>query len=158
MISLNGVWRLCMQQFNLALTKDEEQRQYLLQVVESHRSGHPDARKSSTNKNHLIFYSIVVDESRREVYEQKDPSNPTLKRESAELYSCEPIPPLIFSTTLLSALAGNHLSQSGHHWEVIPLRLGNDKERIVSVCSARLGHIFVVITPLFGYLPPSHYA
>lgn len=51
-----------------------------------------------TNKNRLIFYSIVVDESRREVYEQRDPPNPTLKRESAELYSCEPIPPLMFST------------------------------------------------------------
>ena len=38
-----------------------------------------------------------MDESRREVYEQVDPPNPTLRRESAELYSCESIPPLIFS-------------------------------------------------------------
>lgn len=67
-----------------------------------------------TNKNRLIFYSIVVDESRREVYEQRDPPNPTLKRESAELYSCEPIPPLMFSTvsvtwdfTTLQKLVGN---------------------------------------------------
>lgn len=50
-----------------------------------------------TNKNQLIFYSVVVDESRREVYEQQDPPNPTLKRESAELYSSESIPPLMFS-------------------------------------------------------------
>lgn len=62
-----------------------------------------------TNKNRLIFYSIVVDESRREVYEQRDPPNPTLKRESAELYSCEPIPPLMFSTVS----AGNGLAAVG---------------------------------------------
>lgn len=54
-----------------------------------------------TNKNRLIYYSIVVDESRREVYEQRDPPNPTLKRESAELYTSESIPPLVFSTVSL---------------------------------------------------------
>ncbi|XP_045104693.1 guanine nucleotide exchange factor subunit Rich-like isoform X1 [Portunus trituberculatus] len=59
-----------------------------------------------TNKNRLIFYSIVVDESRREVYEQRDPPNPTLKRESAELYSCEPIPPFMFSTAFEREVSG----------------------------------------------------
>lgn len=59
-----------------------------------------------TNKNRLIFYSIVVDESRREVYEQRDPPNPTLKRESAELYACEPIPPLMFSTAFETEVNG----------------------------------------------------
>ena len=33
------------QEFNNLLTKDEEQKQYLLQVVEEHRRKFPDARK-----------------------------------------------------------------------------------------------------------------
>lgn len=37
-----------MQAYNLALTKDEDQRQFLLQVVEDHRKRYPDARKSTT--------------------------------------------------------------------------------------------------------------
>lgn len=36
-----------MQQFNLALTKNEDQRQYLLQVVEAHRKKFPNACKST---------------------------------------------------------------------------------------------------------------
>ncbi|CAL4122714.1 unnamed protein product [Meganyctiphanes norvegica] len=60
----------------------------------------------ATNKNHLIFYSVVVDESRREVYEQKDSPNPSLKRESAELYTCESIPPLVFSTAFETEVSG----------------------------------------------------
>ena len=36
-----------MQAYNLALTKDEDQRQFLLQVVEDHRKRYPDARKST---------------------------------------------------------------------------------------------------------------
>lgn len=60
----------------------------------------------ATNKNHLIFYSIVVDESRREVYEQKDSPNPSLKRESAELYTCESIPPLVFSMAFETEVSG----------------------------------------------------
>ncbi|XP_042872511.1 guanine nucleotide exchange factor subunit Rich-like isoform X2 [Penaeus japonicus] len=60
----------------------------------------------ATNKNRLIYYSIVVDESRREVYEQRDPPNPTLKRESAELYTSESIPPLVFSTAFETEVAG----------------------------------------------------
>ncbi|XP_069939686.1 guanine nucleotide exchange factor subunit Rich isoform X2 [Cherax quadricarinatus] len=60
----------------------------------------------ATNKNQLLFYSITVDESRREVYEQRDPPNPTLKRESAELYTCESIPPLMFSTAFETEVAG----------------------------------------------------
>ncbi|KAK7086565.1 WD40 repeat protein [Halocaridina rubra] len=60
----------------------------------------------ATNKNYLIYYTIIVDESRREVYEQVDPPNPTLKRESAELYSCESIPPLIFSQAFETEVNG----------------------------------------------------
>ncbi|XP_042224656.1 guanine nucleotide exchange factor subunit Rich-like isoform X2 [Homarus americanus] len=60
----------------------------------------------ATNKNRLIFYSIIVDESRREVYEQRDPPNPTLKRESAELYTCESIPPLTFSMAFETEVSG----------------------------------------------------
>ncbi|XP_071528782.1 guanine nucleotide exchange factor subunit Rich isoform X3 [Panulirus ornatus] len=60
----------------------------------------------ATNRNRLLYYSVVVDESRREVYEQRDSPNPTLKRESAELYACEAIPPLIFSTAFETEVAG----------------------------------------------------
>ncbi|XP_069159265.1 guanine nucleotide exchange factor subunit Rich isoform X3 [Procambarus clarkii] len=60
----------------------------------------------ATNKNRLMFYTINVDESRREVYEQRDPPNPTLKRESAELYTYESIPPLIFSKATETEVAG----------------------------------------------------
>ncbi|XP_066965067.1 guanine nucleotide exchange factor subunit Rich isoform X3 [Macrobrachium rosenbergii] len=60
----------------------------------------------ATDKNYLVYYSIVVDESRREVYEQVDPPNPTLRRESAELYSCESIPPLIFSQAFETEVQG----------------------------------------------------
>ena len=37
-----------MQAYNLALTKDEDQRQFLLQVDEDHRKLYLDARKSTT--------------------------------------------------------------------------------------------------------------
>lgn len=36
-----------MHDFNLPLTKDEEQRQFLFQVVEKHKRNYPDTRKSS---------------------------------------------------------------------------------------------------------------
>lgn len=36
-----------MQEFNLSLTKSEEQKQFLLQVVEEHRRKYPDARKAT---------------------------------------------------------------------------------------------------------------
>ena len=36
------------QDYNLILTHDEQQRQYLLQVVELHRHQHPDAKKTTT--------------------------------------------------------------------------------------------------------------
>ncbi|KAG0710601.1 hypothetical protein GWK47_022451 [Chionoecetes opilio] len=38
-------------QVNLALTKNEEQRQFLLQVVEEHRRKYPDARKATVTVN-----------------------------------------------------------------------------------------------------------
>ena len=40
-----------MQAYNLALTKDEDQRQFLPQVVEDHRKRYPDARKSTATAN-----------------------------------------------------------------------------------------------------------
>ena len=40
-----------MQEFNLALTKDEDQKQFLLQVVEEHRRVFPGARKSTMASN-----------------------------------------------------------------------------------------------------------
>ncbi|KAG0713937.1 hypothetical protein GWK47_015098 [Chionoecetes opilio] len=40
-----------MQDFNLALTKNEEQRQFLLQVVEEHRRKYPNVRKSTVTAN-----------------------------------------------------------------------------------------------------------
>lgn len=40
-----------MQAYNLALTKDEDQRQFLLQVIEDHRKRYPDARKSTVTAN-----------------------------------------------------------------------------------------------------------
>ena len=36
-----------MQEFNLAFTKDEDQKQFLLQVVEDHRRKSPNASKST---------------------------------------------------------------------------------------------------------------
>jgi hypothetical protein len=40
------------QQFNPVLTKQEEQKQYLLQVVEKHRQDFPDSRKSTVLQNY----------------------------------------------------------------------------------------------------------
>jgi hypothetical protein len=36
-----------MEEFNLALTKDEDQKQSILQVVEAHRARFPDANKAT---------------------------------------------------------------------------------------------------------------
>ena len=41
-----------MQAYNLALTEDEDQRQFLLQVVEDHRKRDPDARKLNATACH----------------------------------------------------------------------------------------------------------
>ncbi|XP_076060554.1 guanine nucleotide exchange factor subunit Rich isoform X2 [Oratosquilla oratoria] len=60
----------------------------------------------STNKSHLIFYSVVLDESRREVYEQCDSYNPSLRRESAELYIKEAVPPLVFAMAFETEVSG----------------------------------------------------
>ncbi|KAL7631863.1 UNVERIFIED_CONTAM: hypothetical protein RMT77_017834 [Armadillidium vulgare] len=48
----------------------------------------------ATNKNILLFYSVSMDGSHREVYEQDDSPLPSLRRYSAELYTKERIPPL----------------------------------------------------------------
>jgi len=51
----------------------------------------------ATASGHIIFYNIVVYTEVKSLYEQEDPSNPALRRESAELYFKENVPPLIFS-------------------------------------------------------------
>jgi len=51
----------------------------------------------ATAGGHLIFYNIVVFTEVKTLYEQIDSINPALKRESAELYFKENVPPLIFS-------------------------------------------------------------
>ena len=38
-----------MQEFNSAITKDEDQKQYLLQVVEQHRKKFPNAKKTTVH-------------------------------------------------------------------------------------------------------------
>merc|ERR1719244_159843 len=51
----------------------------------------------ATNKGHVIFYNLVVLTEVKTLYEQQDPPNPALRRESAELYFKENVPPLVFS-------------------------------------------------------------
>ena len=41
-----------MEDYNLTLTKDEDQTQYILQVVEAHRGRFPDANKSTVTRPH----------------------------------------------------------------------------------------------------------
>ena len=50
-----------------------------------------------TAEGHLIFYNLVVLTEVKTLYEQTDPDNPALRRESAELYFKENVPPLVFS-------------------------------------------------------------
>ncbi|RXG70887.1 RAB6A-GEF complex partner protein 1 [Armadillidium vulgare] len=54
----------------------------------------------ATNKNILLFYSVSMDGSHREVYEQDDSPLPSLRRYSAELYTKERIPPLKHCSTV----------------------------------------------------------
>ena len=51
----------------------------------------------ATSGGHIIFYNLVVLTDLKSLYEQEDPINPALKRESAELYFKENVPPLVFS-------------------------------------------------------------
>lgn len=48
-----------------------------------------------TSGGKLLFYSVNVDEKQREVYMQNDSPMPGLRRDSAELYTKEKIPPLV---------------------------------------------------------------
>lgn len=41
-----------MQEYNALITKNEEQKQYLLQVVEQHRRSYPDCRKTTLISHH----------------------------------------------------------------------------------------------------------
>uniref|UniRef100_A0A6A7GA69 Guanine nucleotide exchange factor subunit Rich-like n=2 Tax=Hirondellea gigas TaxID=1518452 RepID=A0A6A7GA69_9CRUS len=49
----------------------------------------------ATSNSKLLFYSITVDDKLREVYIQNDSPTPGLRRDSAELYTKEKIPPLL---------------------------------------------------------------
>jgi len=51
----------------------------------------------ATSGGHIIFYNLVVLTDLTSLYQQEDPANPALKRESAELYFKENVPPLVFS-------------------------------------------------------------
>jgi len=51
----------------------------------------------ATSGGHIIFYNLVVLTDLKSLYEQEDPTNQALKRESAELFFKENVPPLVFS-------------------------------------------------------------
>jgi len=51
----------------------------------------------ATTGGHIIFYNLVVLTDLKSLYEQEDPDNQALKRESAELFFKENVPPLVFS-------------------------------------------------------------
>lgn len=51
---------------------------------------------------HLIIYTLVVPTDVKTLYELVDPPNPSLRRESDELFVKEMIPPLIFSLVILT--------------------------------------------------------
>ena len=51
----------------------------------------------ATSGGHIIFYNLVVLTDVKSLYEQEDPTNQALRRESAELYFKENVPPLVFS-------------------------------------------------------------
>ena len=50
-----------------------------------------------TTNSKLIFYTVNVDDKTRQVYVQNDSQTPGLRRDSAELYTKEQIPPLLVS-------------------------------------------------------------
>ena len=51
----------------------------------------------ATTGGHLIYYNLVVLTEVKTLYDQEDPTNSALRRESAELYFKENVPPLVFS-------------------------------------------------------------
>lgn len=51
----------------------------------------------ATSGGHLIYYNLVVLTEVKTLYDQEDPTNSALRRESAELYFKENVPPLVFS-------------------------------------------------------------
>jgi len=51
----------------------------------------------ATSSGHLIFYNLVVLTEISSLYTQQDSDNPSLKRDSDELYFKENVPPLVFS-------------------------------------------------------------
>jgi len=60
----------------------------------------------ATTGGHVIFYNIVVFTEVKTLYDQQDPSNLALKRDSAELYFKENVPPLIFSQAFEISVPG----------------------------------------------------
>ena len=49
----------------------------------------------TTSKGYLSFYTLSLDPGKSSLYEQRDSSRPGFKRESAELYGKDAIPPLV---------------------------------------------------------------
>lgn len=60
----------------------------------------------TTSESHLLFYQLGVDESIKGLYEQHDSHISSLKRDSAELFIKEKIPPLVFSLAFTTFLPG----------------------------------------------------
>ena len=60
---------------------------------------------SQTSKNFLLFFHLAVDNRKTSVYQQVDSAQAALRRESAELFMKEPIPPLVFAKVRLALLA-----------------------------------------------------
>jgi len=59
-----------------------------------------------TSRGHLIFYNLVVLTEVKTLYDQVDADNPSLRRESAELYFKDNVPPLVFSQAFEIAVPG----------------------------------------------------
>ncbi|XP_023222125.1 RAB6A-GEF complex partner protein 1-like [Centruroides sculpturatus] len=84
----------------------------------------------ATSQNHLLFYQLDMDDSTRGLYEQQDSKVASLKRESAELFIKEKIPPLLFIQAFSANVPGNITSlvcirdelmvstTNGHIWRV----------------------------------------
>ncbi|XP_043236025.1 guanine nucleotide exchange factor subunit Rich-like [Amphibalanus amphitrite] len=58
----------------------------------------------TTSKNFLLFFHLAVDNRKTSVYQQVDSSQAALRRESAELFLKEPIPPLVFAKAFQTGL------------------------------------------------------
>lgn len=61
----------------------------------------------ATSQSHLLFYQLDMDDSIRGLYEQQDSKVASLKRESAELFIKEKIPPLLFIQAFSTNVPGD---------------------------------------------------